>query len=313
MNDVLNILNNLRAQNHGEQKRINIDSSLPVYFGLNRNGQLRLSFLSVSKPPKFESTKNIGITQGEDSTRTNWLNFDLIISGQENVFISFCENIIESILYTTTEEQAFIALRKQYAKWKALFKKNIEGEISKEVVQGLYGELYFLKKFMIPKYGINRSIRAWSGTEGTSKDFAIDEMWYEVKTIGNKSPIVKINSIAQLESANDGILVINRVEQMADEYNSDEDSIKRLFNVIRSQIEDEIVENDFFEKISESGVTISDKAMEMKFSVHSTSFYKVDDRFPKLTRKNVPFQEICDVQYTLSVESLKPYEVEFND
>lgn len=311
--DIFNILNNLRNQNYGELKRINTNSKLAACFGLNKNGQLRLSFLSSLKPPKFEATKNIGIAQGTDAANTNWLNFDLLVQGQENVFLSFCENLVESISYTNTEEQAFSALKKQYAKWKALFKKNSDGDIPKDVVQGLYGELYFLKNFMSPKYGVNRAVRAWSGAEGTSKDFAIDEIWYEVKTIGNKTPVAKINSLAQLESDHEGRLVINRIEQMADEYSSDDDCIKKIFDSIREKIDDETVENDFFEKISETGVAANDKAMEMKFSVHSTTFYKVDDVFPKLTRGNVPFQEICDVQYALSVDSLKPYEVAFDD
>ena len=90
--DIFNILNNLRNQNYGELKRINTNSMLSACFGLNKSGQLRLSFLSSSKPPKFEATKNIGIVQGVDAANTNWLNFDLLVQGQENVFLSFCEN-----------------------------------------------------------------------------------------------------------------------------------------------------------------------------------------------------------------------------
>ena len=313
MNNVLNALNSLRNQKAGEQKRIDVDSPLSVLFGVNKNGQLRLSFLSTLKPPKFESTKNIEIVQGPDPTATYWLNFDLLISGQENVFIAFCENIVDAIAYTTTEEQAFVALKKRYARWKSLFKKPAVAEIPKEVIQGVYGELYFLEKYMIPKFGVNHAIKAWAGAEGLSKDFSIGSMWYEVKTIGNKSPIVTISSFAQLDSENEGRLVINRIEQMSDEYNSNEDCIKKIFDLIRAQINDDAVESDFFEKMSLSGVTQSDKAMERKFSMHSMSFYKVDKAFPKLTRQNVVFQEICDAEYSLSVDALKKYEVNSDD
>lgn len=313
MNNVLNVLNTLRNQNAGDQKRIDVDSPLSVLFGVNKNGQLRLSFLSTSKPPKFESTKNIEIIQGPDPTATYWLNFDLLISEQENVFIAFCENIVEAIAYTTTEEQSFIALKKRYARWKSLFKNPAIAEPPKEVVQGVYGELYFLEKYMIPKFGINRAIKAWAGSEGMSKDFSIDSMWYEIKTIGNKSPVVTISSFAQLDSENEGRLVINRIEQMSDEYSSNDDCIKKLFDLIRAQINDDSVESDFFEKMSLSGVTQSDKAMERKFSMHSTYFYKVDEAFPRLTRRNVAFQEICDAKYSLSVDALKKYEVNSDD
>lgn len=313
MINTLQLLAELKKQKNGEQKKFNANSPLAVYFGYNNNGQLRLSFLSTTKPPKLESTKYINIVQGPDKTGSFWLCFDVLLPDQENVFIAFCENIVNSISYTTTEDQAYLAIRKQYAKWKALFRNSSGVIFTKEYIQGLFGELFFLSRFMIETYGIERAIKSWSGVDGTSKDFSIETSWYELKTIGTKSPVVQISSISQLDSDSEGRLVINKVEAMSDEYNGVDCCIKSLFNSISNRIIDEELETIFAEKIASTNIFSNDKAVNMKFAVQSTSFYKVDDDFPKLTRKNVGFSEINDVQYSLSVESLKKYEVNLND
>ena len=60
------------------------------------------------------------------------------------------------------------------------------------MIQGLFGEMYFLKNYMIPKFGINSAIFSWSGPEQTSKDFSLENNWFEIKTISAKSSLVKI-------------------------------------------------------------------------------------------------------------------------
>ena len=313
MFSIYQLLTDLKKQKKGEQKRFDVDSPLPIYFGFNNNGQLRLSFLSTTCPPKLEPTNNINIVQGADETGAFWLCFDVLLTDQENVFAAFCENIVESVSYTLTEEQAFLAIHRQYAKWKALFKKSTKADLSLDEIQGLYGELFFLQRFMITKYGIEKAIKAWSGIEGTSKDFSINSKWYEIKTIGALSPTVKISSISQLDSEFEGLLVINRAEKMSDEFDGPDCSIKKIFHSISDKIEDEQLETIFSEKIASKGVFSSDKALNTKFAIQSTSFFKVDDQFPRLTRKNIFFPEINDVEYSLSVESLKKYEVSIND
>lgn len=316
MNKTINLFNGRDLINRvsaGEQNRLDVDSSLSIYFGLNDRGFMRLSFLSIQKPPKLESTKNIEIHQGPDKTKIFWTNFDLVVSDQQNVFLSFCDNLVQSVAYTSTEDQAFSALRKQYAKWKSLFKILKDDAVPRELIQGIYGELFFLKNYMIPKYGVERSVKSWSGADITSKDFSIDTLWFEIKTIGTKSTSVKISSLTQLSSNYNGFLVINKVEKMADEYKGKDCCIEELFNDIRSQINDDNLESSFFEKLSGLGISLSDKAMKMKFSVKSTSHYLVDQTFPRLTEKNIPFSEIVNAEYSLDVESLKKHEVLIND
>lgn len=313
MTSILKEIEDAKDLCSGEQKKVDVDSPLSIFYGLNSKGFQRVSFLSISRPPKLESTTNIEISQGSDTTKMYWTHFDLVSVEQQNVFLTFCENLIQSVVYSTSEEQAFISLRRQYAKWRSLFKNAKKDVLDKDLIQGTFGELYFLKNFMIPQYGVEKSVKSWSGADGASKDFSVETLWYEIKTIGMKSSSVKISSLAQLSSNYDGFLVVNKVERMAEEYEGLDCCIKDIFDYVRLNLNDENLESLFFEKLSGLGIMVSDRAMNMKFSVKSTSCFLVNDDFPRLTQENVPYKDIVDAQYYLSIESLKQYEVVLHD
>lgn len=301
--DLSGILNQIS----GIQKKLDVDTLVSVYFGYSQEERIRLSFLSVKKPFKMESTRNIAIIQEPEVTGGFWTHFDLLDRDQKKVFLSFAQNMIDSVLYVTTEEQAFNALKHRYDTWKTMFKSNSNTRLSREIIQGVFGELYFLKEFMISKYGVDRAIQSWAGADGKSKDFSIDEQWFEIKTIGANSDRVHISSLTQLDSANLGRLVVLKVEAMSEEFSGENTSCFDLFDSIRSIITDEAVENVFYSKVASTAISASEEAFQSKFVVKDFLRYLVDDKFPRLTERTRPFAEICEAEYCLSLSALAKY------
>ena len=307
MIDFEQLFNSLGAEIAGNQKRLSVDSALGVYFGLSPEGAPRLSFMSKDKAPKLESTKTLKISQGAESDTVYWTCFDLLQNEAKKVYFTFCATLIDAVTGVTSEKAALQAMKKRYLAWKTMFRREIKAKIPTEVLQGLYGELYFLLHHMIPLYGTERSINAWSGPDNKSKDFAIDSTWYEIKTIGANATEVHISSLAQLSSSYDGHLVIIRVESMADEFDSTEDSIGKLLTAILSIITDETTESLFLSKLSAFGFDSSDNSFNSKFDVKMLGLYLVNDAFPRLTEKDINFPEMTNVQYSLNVSALKKY------
>lgn len=66
------IFSDLANELSGNQKRLPVKSALGVYYGLSKDGNLRLAFLSVAPAPKLESTKLLKVTQGAESERVYW-------------------------------------------------------------------------------------------------------------------------------------------------------------------------------------------------------------------------------------------------
>lgn len=301
------IYNSLADELSGNQKRISVNSILGVYYGISHDGFLRLSFMSVAPAPKIESTKFLRVTQGAESTTVYWTCFDLLQIDAKKVFFTFCENLIEAITDVLDEKTALQVLKKRYTTWKAMFRRERENKISKEILQGLFGELFFLKNYMFKNYDSQTAIEAWSGPDAKSKDFSVNDEWYEIKTAGANATTVKISSLTQLSSFSPGHLVIVKVEAMSEQFDNGESCVGDLFKYILSRINDETTECVFLSKLSAYGFDASDESFMEKFDVKSMNLYKVDRDFPRLTEKDVTHAEICDVSYSLIINSLKPY------
>lgn len=288
-------------------KKIPLSSPLGVYIGLTESGKYRISFMSTCPQPKLESTKVLKIVQTEESPNTYWTSFDLEDDSFKHVYLPLCANLFSCIENTKTEGEALEKLKNRYINWKKLFKNEKNSSISREVLLGFFGELYFLNKYMIPQYGIEYAINAWTGPDGRSKDFSTEDTWFEIKTIGANSPIVHISSLAQLSSNIIGHLVIIRTEQMSSRHKAEDSSVISLFLNIVSQIKDERLENVFIQKFSEIVTDTTCSEVSENFVVKSLNFYKVDDKFPKIAEDTIKISEICDVEYSLIVNSLEKY------
>lgn len=307
MIDFNDLYNSLTEEMAGNQKRLPIDSVLGVYFGLSPEGHLRLSFASETIASKLESTKMLKVSQGAESDNVYWTCFDLLVIDAKKVFFTFCGNLIEAIIGVTNEQQALLLIKKRYITWKTMFKKEPAETCSIEKQQGLFGELYFLKEYMIEKYGIQNAIQAWSGPDGRSKDFSVDSDWFEIKTIGANAANVHISSLAQLSSDTIGRLIIIRVETMSEEFDNGHCCIGDLFQDILSQVNDETLEGIFLSKISAYGFNMLDNNYMAKYNIKSITKYLVDDKFPRLKENDIIYPEICDVEYSLIVNGLNPY------
>ena len=306
MIDFEGLFNSIEKNNYN-QRKVPVVSSLGVYYGHSENGYLRLSFLSKIKTPKFDSTEFLRIQQVKENDSVNWLCIDLLKTDAKPVFYSFCDNLISSIVNVTNEVDALNILKKRIIIWKKMFKKVTTVEVSNEIIQGLFGELFFLQEYMLKKYSPVEAIKSWSGADSKSKDFSIENNWFEIKTIGANSNHVTINSLNQLSSPIDGHLVVIKVESMSDEFCNINSSIGELLQNIMLSANNEVLEEVLLSKIQTVVGTITSKVLNSKFSVKEFSFFVVNENFPRLTESNLQFPEIEEIKYTLNVHMLAKY------
>ena len=293
----------------GAQKMIEVKSVIKVYYGRSNEGYFRLSFLSSVAPPKMDSTKLLKVIQGKESEGVYWTSFDLLESTARQVFYSFCSDLVNAVEGIGEEKKALVYLKNRFHIWKAMFKKG-NSSISAEVLKGLFGELYFIDAVLSEKYGINEAILAWSGTDGTAKDFSIGTDWYEIKAVSTSSVSVKISSVSQLSSDVPGYLVIIRLESMSPAFSDGKSSIGELFHSILKKIDLDETKELFLSKVLTYGLNMNDDCCTEKFSVVSAQPYRVDDTFPRLTEVDIKHNEICKVCYELIINSLERFKGE---
>ena len=288
------------------QKLLNLNGTVKAYYGINKEGFFRISFLSKESPNIKGTTKNIEIVQGKSGNENYWTCFDLKNDSLLSVFCTFGEDLISCVYDEIDEYIALTKLRVRFNTWLALFKKT-RTPLSPEKAKGLFGELYFINEFMIKKYGIVSSINCWSGPEMFSKDFSIDTTWYEIKTINTGSATIKISSIQQLSSDLDGHLVVIKVEEMSDSFDGEKSSINKLCQLIMSKIDDAETKDQFLNKLSGAGYDFCDDIGNKNYQVHGVVCYCVNNAFPALREKDIQTDVINNVSYEIILKLINDY------
>ena len=288
------------------QYPINFKGAVRPYYGINKDGFYRISLLSSKSPDIKGTTKNITIVQGASSENNYWTCFDLKNDSLLSVFCTFGEDLISCVLEEKDEYVALSKLRARFNTWLALFRKT-RTPISPEKAKGLFGELYFIKTYLSDKYSVEEAVKCWSGPEKYSKDFAINDTWYEVKTINVGSSVAKISSIQQLSSDVAGKLIIIRVEEMSDAFDEEDSTINKLCQAIISSISDAEIKDLFLIKLSEIGYDFCDDLGDKNYHVHKLENYIVNDNFPALREKDIKAEAINNVSYEIILKMIKDY------
>jgi hypothetical protein len=304
MIDFRGLYKDLSDQMLGSQKKISVNSCIEAFFGFSFDGNLRLSFLSRKAPPTMESTTILHVVQGRENKDTYWTSFDLLSAELKDAYFSFCENLIESIAGIDDEDEGLNLLRRRFITWKKLFQKASGSDVPKEKLMSVFGELTVLKEIIAPKYGVNTAIQAWGGPDMQSKDFTLNDTWFEVKTIGANADSINISSLTQLSSDNTGHLIVVRTEAVSPEFGGDCSAVIDIINEILLLVADEAVENLFVRKIQGLGIDVFGNEIADRFDIKTIKSYKVDDSFPRITVKNVPHSEITDVNYVISAAAI---------
>ena len=210
---------------------LSVDTPLRIYYGLSAQRNPRLAFLSSAKPPEIASTKAIRVSSVQETDDTYWMFFDLLEQSASAVYFTLCDDLVAALESSCAKDEAsaVMCLKNRFTAWRKMFRQE-RSSLSEEQVVGLLGELYFMDKFLIPEIGSARAVKAWSGIDGTSKDFSDGDRWYEVKAASLGANSVKISSLAQLSSDIPGALVVVRYETMSQGYDDGSSRMSRTDN-----------------------------------------------------------------------------------
>lgn len=291
-------------------RKVECNNKIKVFYGLSNDGKKRLVFLSTITPAAIKSTKMISVSHYKDNENLNWLSFDLEDNSFSNLFYTFCSDMISSLEDFNDEKEELEYLMRRFHNWKKMFQNLPTKKLSEEREQGLFGELYFLYKYMLPRYGIEKSILSWAGPLKFNKDFSIDDTWYEIKTASVNANSIKITSTSQLDSNQDGFLSVVKVEKMSPEYNGQLSSILDLIQVILEKIYDIQLQDEFLNKVIEYGVCPENSFGERRYDAKNIVMYNVSKDFPRLTENSIGFIEIENISYSINLSGINRFKVE---
>lgn len=301
MEKVKDRFNNIEGKNIFT--RVNPEHIIDLYVGLNEQGRYAIKYRGNFTPEsRIKSVAGIEVNQYKNED-FNTLQFSLTFNDNKELFYTFCEDIIETTRTIIDKRSAYKIILDRYFSWKKMFSVS-KKILSESEIMGLIGELLFLRDFLFLKYGKGEALKSWSGQELTHKDFSYNDKWYEVKAIHSGKDSVKISSLEQLQSDNEGELVVFSLEKMSPSY--DGIKINVLALDILNSLELDAQKDLFLGSILSQGYTFSENYDEFVYALISMTRYLVNTSFPKLTKQDVN-EAILKVQYDLSLAILNSY------
>lgn len=289
-----------------------------VYVAMQHPEKLLCICISISDTievniSSFSNLQEIEVDLYPSPTQTskNTLIFKLLNFQHKDIFTVLCEDLITSVSTETNERKLVKEILNRFEKWKSLFSKiGLQG-LTPEEQRGLFGELYFLRKYLHANSNFLEVVNTWIGTERQVRDFQSSAWAVEVKTThGNNHQKVHISSERQLDTTNLDNLFLYHIslEQMQNSGESLNDIVDSVIECLQS---DALALNKFKSKIYEVGYFDLQRSLyeSIGYFIRQNIFYKVENDFPRIQENEIRVG-IGDVKYSIILSQCTTFIIE---
>lgn len=282
---------------------------LQWHIGYKEIGQKTLLLITVEEPDLLPPSKSIIVTKGQ-RTDGNWtLSFTLMRVEQDNVFETFCADIIVHSLLGDNEKVSIQLISKRYKQWHKLFEQQKKSLMAESSQKGLLGELIFLENLLKQNRFMLPIVQGWGGPDGEDQDFIYSDYWYEIKSIGLAGNSVTISSLEQLSNETPGFIIVMRLDKCVPERTgavSLTEQVKRILNLLKEDID---AFSLFEHKLLKYGFIDISEYNEQKYIFGGSQRFEVKDDFPRLIRKTIPLA-ISAVNYSIELSAIEHFRKE---
>lgn len=298
-------------------RRFSSEVKPDVYVALQHPENFLCVYIAISKTTEVIITNfsnlqeiQVDLFASPNEANKNILIFKLLNFEHKDIFAVLCEDMIANIADETNEKKIIREVLNRFEKWKSLFNKISLQGLKLEEQRGLFGELYFLRKFLQTNNDFLSVISTWTGTEKQIRDFQSGSWAVEVKTThGNNHQKVHISSERQLDTTNLEVLFLYHIslEQQQNSGESLNDIVDSVTDILRA---DAIALNKFKSKIYEVGYfDLQRKLYEtIGYHIRQDLFYKVENDFPRIEENDIR-TGVGDVKYTIIISQCTPFQI----
>ena len=297
------------------QVSIAFDNGVTVFVGISEEGNRFFSFQVADEGEVNSLNKRLGgiyafdvrHAAGKTTYHVSCTDVDLL-----DAFTPFAESVIAAASEISDASNILRLLETELLKWEQLFMKLKSDMLSREIIRGLYGELFVLHEVLSMTQDVN-FVKAWVGPQGANQDFIGPRCAIEVKTSRATQPKIRIANELQLDDATLSSLFLGVVH--VDESVVGGENIETIIQKIERHLDGQPdVLAHFMTQLSNSKLPRAEvqRYADFTFKVLSCKMYQVRDDFPRIHRGTLTNNAIFEVSYSLSLSSISDYEVEFN-
>ena len=230
------------------------------------------------------------------------LNLVLVDKQFSDVFDSLITDILAAIINESDSKVILKNYSNRLIKWQSLFERFRPQGLTPEEQIGLYGELYFMRKFLQVNSDFYNILMSWIGPEKQVRDFQFGRWGIEVKTTkGNNHQKIHISSERQLDTTNLDNLYLYHISLEAMQQ-SGETLIQLIDSVNETLCNDLIAFNLFKNKLTDVGFFDIHRQYyyDIGYFIRQDIFYKVEHQFPRIVESDI-FEGVGDVKYSIIV------------
>ncbi len=251
---------------------------------------------------------NVDVLDGNLHQNKKTLVFKLVNVLHKDIFAVLCEDLVTSISSEQDEKSLVRTLLNRFEKWKSLFTKFALLGLTPEQQRGLFGELFFLRKYLANQSKAAEVINAWVGSSKEVRDFQYKSWALEVKTtIGNNHQKVHISSERQLDNSHLNNLFLyhislEKAQESGETLNDIINSINLLLNI------DLTSKNRFKAKLYEAGYFEHQASLyeSIGYHIRQDNFYLVENDFPRIQEGEIR-NGVGDVKYSIILSQCQDY------
>lgn len=235
------------------------------------------------------------------------------VENSEEIFEQVLQNLLEHIV-VEAELPLYTLIYEVLDRWHNFFKRKFSKRLTIEEEMGLFGELYYIDKWLdIFPNSPPLIINDWKGPLKNRIDIVKKAQGIEIKTISPKiRDEIKISNEKQLETnavINDLTLYILKMEVSDSVGQTLQELVDRVIGKIQSRAPSLVVK--FKDLLLSIGV-VDNEYIDNYFYVHEELAYKVVGEFPRIISNQLPIG-ITNVSYSIDLSHCKKYEVEVEE
>lgn len=249
-----------------------------------------------------------------DDSKFVLLNLVLVDNQFKDVFDTLAADLVGAILNESDCKVVLKNYTNRLIKWQSLFERFNQQGLSAEAQRGLYGELFFMRKFLNANSDFANILISWVGPEKQVRDFQYGRWGVEVKTTsGNNHQKINISSERQLDTTNLDHLYLYHIsldgmQQSGETLNELVDTISELLSI------NLVAYNQFRNKLTYAGYFEMHRNFytDIGYFVRQDIYYIVNGLFPRIEESDIR-QGVGDVKYSIIVTQLNEHTVSENE
>lgn len=282
-------------------------SAKGCYGGVDSEGHVLLGIEVDIAPPQIEvRSASLDFFRKPRKGLNSWLMFfRLRAAPLQPVFGRLCQDLIDELQHTASDEELLVVVQHRIALWQKLFEIGPHGLLAEFQIKGLLAELLFIESQLKgPHRQPSEIVSAWLGPSGGDQDFMFSDVAIEIKAVGPHSEGVTISSLQQLES-----LIPIRLSIWTMRKSSASEQASETLNSVIARLEERLSPHHhalalFRSALLEAGYVAHPYYSEIAFEPLRVEEHEVAGPFPRLTPSSIP-AGIMSATYCISLQHLR--------